>query len=104
MMPRIEYLMSVTGSPVFRSAVNTVPTLAPGTACLITPHAPATCGAAIDVPLSAWYDPPGTDEVIDSPGASSERNGVTLENHETASVLSVETTLTADEMQAGVVR
>src|SRR5438309_2509197 len=103
-MPRIEYLLSVTGSPVFRSADSTVLTLAPGTACLITPQAPATCGAAIDVPLSAWYDPPGTDDVIDSPGASSERNGATFENHDTASVLSVEPTLTADEMQACVVR
>src|SRR5216684_5016941 len=103
-MPRIEYLVSVIGSPVFRSAVSTVLTLAPGTACLITPHEPATCGAAIEVPLSAWYDPPGTDDVIDPPGANSERKGATFEKYETASDLSVEPTLTADEMHAGVVR
>ena len=69
---------------------------------MITPQAPATCGAAIDVPLSAWYDPPGTDDVIDSPGANSDRKDETLENDETASVLVVDPTLTADETQAGV--
>src|SRR6266849_1695654 len=103
-MPRNEYLVSVIGRPVFRSAPSTVLTLAPGTACLITPHAPATCGAAMDVPLSASYNPPGTDDVIDSPGANSDRNGATFEKYETASVLFVEPTLTADEMHAGVVR
>src|ERR1700674_3112583 len=103
-MPRNENLVSVIGSPVLRSAPSTVLTLAPGTACLMMPHAPATCGEAIDVPLSAWYDPPGTEDVIDSPGANSDRNGVTFENHERTSVLSVEPTLTPDEMQAGVVR
>src|SRR5205085_2496478 len=53
--PRNQNLVSVIGSPVWRSAPRTVVTLAPGTACLMTAHAPATCGAAIDVPLSAWY-------------------------------------------------
>ena len=33
-------------------------------------QAPATCGAAIEVPELMAYEPPGTDEVIESPGAS----------------------------------
>src|SRR5438876_1125519 len=41
---------------------------------------------------------------MDSPGANSDKNGATFENHETASVLVVEPTLIADEMQAGVDR
>ena len=60
------------------------------------PHqcpAPATCGAAIDVPLATSKPPPGTDEVIDSPGANSDRNGVTFENHDTASAFVVDPAL-----------
>ena len=94
--------VSAIGNPVSRSALRIVPTLAPGTACLSRPHVPATCGAAIDVPLSDWNAPPGTDDVIDSPGANSERNDAAFENHETTFDLSVDPTLTADETQAGV--
>ena len=42
-----------------------------------------------------------TDDVIASPGASSDRNDATLEKYDTTSFLFVEPTLTADEMQAG---
>ena len=43
----------------------------------------------------------GTDEVIESPGANNERNGATLENHETVFDFVVDATLIAVEMQAG---
>ena len=64
--------------------------------------APATCGLAIEVPLKAAYDPPGIEDVIDSPGARSDRNDATFEKDEMTSLLSVEPTLTADDTQAGV--
>ena len=73
-----------------------------GTASFNRAQVPATCGAAIDVPLSDVYPPPGTDDVIDSPGAYSERNGATFEYQDTTSVLLVEPTLMAEEIHAGV--
>src|SRR5579872_6893401 len=76
-------------------------TLAFGTACRSRPQAPATCGDAIDVPSSASYPPPGTDEVMDTPGAHTERNGAELVNQATSSVFVVAPTLTADETHAG---
>ncbi len=42
------------GRPVWPSALRIVPTLAPGTASLDRLHVPATCGAAIEVPVSDW--------------------------------------------------
>src|SRR5262245_58996225 len=51
-----------------------------GACCRISVIAPATCGAAIDVPLNDANVPPGTDEVMFMPGASSERNGARFEN------------------------
>src|SRR5882672_9357775 len=42
--------VSVTGTPVARRASSTSLTEAPGTACLSTAQAPATCGAANEVP------------------------------------------------------
>src|SRR5258706_8640637 len=96
--------MSVIGSPVNCSASRIVVTLASGAACFSSPQTPATCGAAIDVPLSGSYPPPGIDEVIDSPGAKSDRNGAVFENQATSSCLVVAPTLTADEMQAGAAR
>ena len=42
---------SINGSPVLLRAVSTALTDALGTRCRIKAHAPATCGAAIDVPL-----------------------------------------------------
>src|SRR3954470_4384559 len=79
-----------------------VSSVAPGTACISTAHSPATCGAAIEVPLNTSYAPPGTEEFIESPGASNVRNGATLENDEILSSLSIDPTLTAEEMQAGL--
>ena len=100
-MPLAQNRLSVTGSPVLRSAFRMVVTLAVGTACRISAHTPATCGAAIDVPLATSKPPPGTEELIASPGANSDRNGVTFENHDTASAFVVDPTLTAEETQAG---
>jgi hypothetical protein len=42
--------------------------------------------------------------VIESPGAKSERNGATFENHATSSVSVVAPTLTADDTHAGAAR
>src|SRR3954468_11545525 len=92
---------SVIDSPVERNAARIALTLAPGSACRMIAHAPATCGAALDVPLSSWYPPPGTDEVISSQGANSDMNDAALEKYETLLLLSVEPTLIADEMHAG---
>jgi hypothetical protein len=64
-------------------------------------HAPATCGAAIDVPLKTAKAPPGIDEVIDEPGARSDRKAAEFENEEIASVFVVDPTLIAVEMQPG---
>src|SRR5215467_1026118 len=94
-------LVSWIGRPFCCSAWRIVSTLAPGTACFMIAKVPATWGAAIDVPLSASYSPPGTDDVMFSPGAKSESEGATSENQETTSVLSVEPTLTADDTHAG---
>jgi hypothetical protein len=69
-------------------------------------HAPATCGAAMDVPLKFANPPPGTDERIVSPGAKSDRYWFVLLKFETWSACAevpsvVEATLIAVEMQAG---
>src|SRR5688572_28820345 len=80
---------------------------APGTRERRTAHAPATCGAAIDVPLNDANPPPGTEDVMTSPGASSRRNSLAFEKSDTWSAWRpklpsvVEPTLIADEMQAG---
>ena len=75
---------------------------------LINAHAPVTCGAAIEVPLNVLKPPPGTDDVIHSPGASIVRNDALFENAETPSVgvapllpSFVDPTLMAVEMQLG---
>src|SRR5215831_18938042 len=77
--------VSVIGNPVCCKAFSPVLTVMEGTACLSRANAPATCGADIDVPLSSAYPPPGTDELIDSPGASSDRKGAMLEKNDTSS-------------------
>ena len=56
----------------------------------------------MDVPFQVAVPPPGTDDVIEAPGASKSRKSATLENPATASVSVVAATLMADEMQAGV--
>src|SRR5262249_14940768 len=45
---------------------------------------------------------PGTEEVIESPGARSDRKDATFENHATVSLFVVALTLTAEETHAGV--
>ena len=95
---------SVIGTPVLVRAVRIWLTVAAGFACFRIAQAPATWGAAADVPLSTAKAPPGTDEVIDSPGARSERNDAEFEKDETTSDLVVEPTLTAVEIQAGKLR
>src|SRR4051794_8603444 len=57
--------------PVLWSAVRTSGTVAAGLVCFMIAHAPATCGVAIDVPLKTAKPLPGTEELIDEPGASS---------------------------------
>ncbi len=70
---------SVIGSPVLVRAWRISSTLAVGAACLRIAQAPATCGAAIDVPLATAKLSPGYDERISSPGANSDRKGATFE-------------------------
>jgi hypothetical protein len=55
----------------------------------------------MEVPLKKANPPPGTEELMLSPGASSERNEAELENDETVSDFVVEPTLTALDIQAG---
>ena len=68
----------------------------------IAAKAPATCGAAIDVPLRTAKLGVGLiDELIDSPGAKRSTIVETLEKAETASVWLVELTVIAVETQPG---
>ena len=64
-------------------------------------RAPATCGAAIDVPLNTEKLPLGTEERMLLPGASRVRKVALLEKDDTVSCFVVDPTLTAEEMQAG---
>src|SRR5262245_3227499 len=95
--------VSVIGNPVCRKALSPVLTVMEGTGCLSRANAPATCGAAIDVPLKYSYPPPRTDEAIDPPGASGDRKGAMPEKSDTSAVGLLDPTLTADEIHAGVV-
>ena len=70
---------SVIGSPVLVRAWRIASTLAVGAACFRMAHAPATCGAAIDVPLATAKFSPGYDEMISSPGANNDMKGATFE-------------------------
>src|SRR4051794_29345918 len=90
------------GTPVDWSAVRILETLAPGADWRRIAKAPVTCGAAIEVPLNTAVPPPGTEDVIDDPGASSERKGAEFEKLDTVSALVVEPTLTAPGVHAGL--
>src|SRR2546427_201256 len=57
--------VSVIGRPVLCRAERIWSTVPVGAACLRIAHAPATWGAAIDVPLATANPPPTVDEVID---------------------------------------
>ncbi len=98
---------SVIGTPVSSKVVKISVTLAPGLPCFRTAHAPATCGADIDVPCKVAKSLPGTEEVILEPGANSDKKEALLEKLQTLSAVvppepsSVHPTLTAVEMQAG---
>src|SRR5687767_4587420 len=70
------FLRSVTGTPVFWSAVTMALGVRPGFTCRSTAAAPATCGVACDVPPSVRVPPPGPDEVDSAPGASSSTRGL----------------------------
>jgi hypothetical protein len=91
----------VTIFPVLCNVVNTSATVAVGFAAFNTAHAPATCGAAIDVPLIANVCPPGTEETISTPGASKLNILALLEDAQSVSALSVAPTLIAEEIHAG---
>jgi hypothetical protein len=71
---------------------------------LSSAYAPAMCGAAMEVPLKKANPPPGTEELMLSPGASSDKNEAELENEERVSDFVVEPTLTALDMHAGAPR
>jgi hypothetical protein len=60
-----------------------------------------TCGVATEVPLATAYWAPGYEDVMELPGARSDRKEATLEKLDTTSLLVVEPTLTAEEMQPG---
>src|SRR5205085_6549710 len=77
---------------------------AEGSRCFRIAHAPVTCGAAIDVPLLASNWRFEIDDVMSTPGASSDNDGAEFENGATLSRSSVAPTLMADEMHAGSAR
>src|SRR4029079_3379583 len=58
---------------------------------------------AIDVPLFTANPPPGIDELMSDPGAKKSVIAALFENSDTRSVLVVELTVTAVEMQPGKV-
>src|SRR5262245_7465358 len=92
---------SVIGTPVLVRMFRMSSTLAFGAACFRMAQAPATWGAAIDVPLAAAKASPGYDETISSPGANNERKGATFEKSATWSSFVVAPTLTALDTHAG---
>src|SRR4051794_20164731 len=93
---------SVIGTPVLCSCESTLATDAVGAGCFMTAQAPATCGVAIEVPLKTAKPPPGTDELIEDPGAHRSSSVPEFENEDTVSVFVVEPTVIAVEMQPGV--
>src|SRR5215471_18494133 len=93
--------VSVMGRPEVCRASRMSSTVASGTACLRSAKPPVTCGVAMEVPLSWPKVPPVSEERMSSPGASRDRKEAAFENQESSSALSVEPTLTADEMQPG---
>ena len=73
---------SVMARPLAWSAARTSSTPAPGLALRTTAQAPVTWGADMEVPLAVPNRAPkaaGMSEVIEEPGASSERKGAEFE-------------------------
>jgi hypothetical protein len=58
----------------------------------------------MEVPLKTAKPPPGTEELMEEPGARRERKVAEFEKIETPSDLVVDPTLTAEEIQAGALR
>ena len=67
-------------------------------------QAPATCGAAMEVPVRYAYPAPGTEEYMLVPGASNESQLLLLDETYTTSDFVVFPTLMALEMQAGALK
>src|SRR3990172_1470147 len=96
--------LRLIGFPVDFKESSISSTVAVGLADFRTAHAPATCGVAIDVPLFAAKLFPGTDDVIEEPGASKSKKLAVFEKLDMASVFVVELTLTTLDIHAGVLR
>ena len=99
----IELTASVIGSPVASSAWTICAAGTSGSFERRSAMAPATCGAAAEVPSAVAQPLPGTDEVMETPGASRATIGPSSVNGASASgVVVVEApTATALLMQAG---
>ena len=94
--------VSVIATPVLCRAERISPTEADGLACLKSANAPATWGAAIEVPVRlATLVLPGRAETMLVPGASKDRKDALFEPLFTTSVFVVLPTLMAEEMHAG---
>ena len=76
---------SVTGTPLSVNAARMTSTLASGALDFKTAHAPLTNGADMEVPLSVRKRSSGTDELMVTPGANSERKEALLEKGVTLS-------------------
>ena len=79
------FLVSVNKVPEDAKAVKTSSTVAVGFFSLITAQAPATCGAAMEVPLYSSNKSPGTEESIQTPGARRFRKLAEFEKQATLS-------------------
>ena len=91
-----------TGVPVSRSAATISSTVALGNALRIRANAPATCGAAIEVPEYEAELLFGIADLMYEPGAyTSMRFGAEFEKDETKSPFVVDPTVTAEDMHAG---
>src|SRR5215208_3536280 len=75
--------LSFTDLPVLFRVERIWPTEAEGFCCLSSAHAPATCGAAWDVPSLRANPPPGTEDSMSSPGARRSTVDDMLENEVT---------------------
>ena len=92
---------SSIGSPVLSNVERASSTVIPGSNDLSIANAPATCGAAIDVPLFVpnWLF--GIDDVIDEPVANKSKKLAILLKLEIPSTFVVEPTLITFGKQAG---
>ena len=97
---RLTPLRSI-GSPEHASAVCSCDTEAFGSKLRKSAKAPATWGAAMEVPLMRRYDRDGTPAVMASPGASKSISGEWLEKEDRPSAFVELPTATALLIQAG---